>query len=166
MIAHWIQEELERAGARFETVKHHRAITAQALAKAEHFSGRRVAKAVVVVADEKPVLLVLPASRRIAWPNLQATLKAKAMRLADELEMARWFSDCELGAEPPLRHWPGVDLWMDESLRTDGEILFSGGTHLDGIRMRFEDWFRVAPPHCRPPLIPEGRRAILRKGLP
>lgn len=146
MNANWVQEALSRGGVKYSALEHSRAVTAQALAKAEHFSGRHVAKVVVVAADDRPVLLVLPASRRLAWPEVLSTLKAGSVRLADETEMARWFSDCELGAEPPLRHWPGVEVWMDESLRTDGDILFFAGTHQEGIRMRFDDWFGLVQP--------------------
>jgi len=145
-VGSWVEEELDRSGALFKTVRHPQAVTAQELAQTAHMSGKHTAKVVAALADDRRVMLVLPAHRHLAWPDLQLALNARSVRLAQEGEMARWFPECELGAEPPLRHWPDVEVWMDESLASDGDILFPGGTHAESVRMRFDDWFRLVGP--------------------
>ena len=40
-------------------------------------------------------------------PSYKRTLLG--VRLASEEEVGRYFTDCELGAIPALRHWRGVD---------------------------------------------------------
>jgi len=145
-VSPWVKEALGSAGLAFREVSHAAARSAQGLAQREHFSGRAVAKVVVVLADEKPILLVLPATHRVAPARVKEILGGKPVRFALEEEMRALFPDCELGAEPPLRHWPGVDLWMDPAMRVAGEILFAGGTREDGVRMRFDDWLQAARP--------------------
>jgi Ala-tRNA(Pro) deacylase len=144
--ATWVRDELDRKGIAYEELHHADAFTAQQVAQREHVSGHRVAKVVCVMADDRPVELVLPASRRVALDRVHDVLGANVVRLASEDEMQRCFSDCELGAIPALRHWRGVDVIMDGHLRRDGDILILGGTHRDAVRMRFDDWFDLVQP--------------------
>src|SRR5438045_3909972 len=107
--ATWVREELDRHGIRYEELHHSDAYTAQDVARREHVSGHRVAKVVCVIADGRPVELVLPASRRVMLDRVGAVLGGRPARLATEEEMSRYFTDCERGAVPALRHWQGVD---------------------------------------------------------
>jgi Ala-tRNA(Pro) deacylase len=116
------------------------------VAQREHVSGHRVAKVVCVMADGRPVELVLPASRRVRLDWLHEVLRAREVRLASEDEMQAHFPDCEVGAIPALRHWKGVDVVMDGHLRVSGDVLIHGGTHHDAITMRFDDWFELVNP--------------------
>lgn len=142
----WIRKTLQLRGIPFEELHHPEAFTAQEVAQREHFSGHRVAKVVVVIADGKPLELILPASRRVDMARLQALLGVREVRLATEAEMEQMFTDCEVGAVPALRHASGVDVLMDESLRVEGDILFQAGTHADAVRLNFQDWYAMVNP--------------------
>jgi Ala-tRNA(Pro) deacylase len=144
--ATWIRNELDRRGIAYQERHHRDAYTAQEVAQREHVSGHRVAKVVCVMADGRPVELVLPASRRVRLDWVRAVLGAREARLATEEEMEAQFTDCEAGAVPALRHWKGVDVVMDGWLRVPGDILMPGGTHQDAITMRFDDWFEMVNP--------------------
>jgi Ala-tRNA(Pro) deacylase len=119
---------------------------AQEVARREHFSGHRVAKVVVIMADGRPVELILPASRHVNLERARTVLHAHEIRLATEAEMEKFFTDCEVGAIPPLRHWKDVDVLMDRSLTVEGDILFQAGTHADAIRLNFRDWYALVRP--------------------
>ena len=73
-------------------------------------------------------------------------LRAGELRLATEREMKKVFTDCEIGATPPLRHWKHVEVLMDPSLKVEGDILFQAGTHTDAIRLNFRDWYEMVHP--------------------
>jgi Ala-tRNA(Pro) deacylase len=137
---------LELRGVPFEELRHARVYTAQEVAQREHVSGHRVAKVVVVMADGRPVEVVLPASRHVDPDRVRTVLQAHEVRLASEAEMERYFTDCELGAIPALRHWDGVDVLMDRSLNVEGQILFQAGTHADAVRLNFRDWYDMVKP--------------------
>ena len=142
----WIRKILELRGIPFEELHHREAYRAQEVAQREHFSGHRVAKVVVVIADGRPVELVLPASRQVDLDHVRAVLHAHEVRMATEAEMERFFTDCEVGAIPALRHWKDVEVVMDRALTIEGDILFQAGTHADAIRLNFRDWYEMVRP--------------------
>ena len=142
----WIKNVLERRGIAFEELHHRVAFTAQEVAQNEHVSGHRLAKVVVVLADGRPVVLVLPASRRVVLDRVKEQLGASDIRLASEAEMDTIFTDCETGAVPPLRHWKDVAVVMDVSIPPEGDLLFQAGTHEDVIRLKSRDWFGLVNP--------------------
>jgi Ala-tRNA(Pro) deacylase len=142
----WIRKVLKFRGIPFKELHHPEVYTAQEVAQREHFSSHRVAKVVVVMADGHPVELILPASRHVILHRVRQVLGAQAVRLAEEAEMAKFFADCELGAIPAMRHWPGVPVLMDRSLNVDGDILFQAGTHQDAVRLNFDDWYELVKP--------------------
>jgi Ala-tRNA(Pro) deacylase len=137
---------LDQQGVAFEETHHREVFTSQEVAQSEHISGHILAKVVAVVADGRVVELVLPASRQVVLEKVRQMLGAEQVRLASEAEMDRVFDDVETGAIPALRHWKGVDVIMDESMRTDGPIVLQGGTHQDTIRLDFRDWYHLVQP--------------------
>ena len=110
--------------------------------------GMAVAKPVVVRADKKFYLCVLPACCKIDFDALKAALKAKQVALADEDDMAGLFEDCTLGSEPPFGHLYGLETLMDASLDKDPFIVFQAGTHELAIRMDMEDYKKLAKPRA------------------
>jgi Ala-tRNA(Pro) deacylase len=144
--ATWIRAELDQRGVTYQELHHPEVFTAQAMAQREHVSGHRVAKVVAVLADDRPIELILPASRRVNLNRVRDTLGARFVRLASEDEMEKFFPDCERGAVPALRHWGNVEVLMDDRLKGPGDIVFQAGTHSDAVRMRFDDWFPMVNP--------------------
>jgi Ala-tRNA(Pro) deacylase len=142
----WIRKTLQLRGIPFKELQHDEVYTAQEVAHHEHFSGHRVAKVVVVMADGVPVELVLPASRHVDLDRVRTVLHAHEIRLASEKEMEKYFTDCAVGAIPALRHWKGVDVLMDRALKVEGDILFQAGTHQDAVRLNFRDWYELVGP--------------------
>ena len=164
--ATWIKSMLQRRGVAHEELRHRVAFTAQEVAQSEHVSGHCLAKVVVVLADGRPVELILPASRRVVLERVRRLLGAAEVRLASEAEMDRIFTDCETGAIPPLRHWRDVAVLMDASLSNARELVFQAGTHEDAVRLKFQDWlslvkprveFFTEPEHTSPRAIFTGR---------
>src|SRR5436309_3544435 len=121
----WIESTLEHEQVRFHSRHHRPRFTAQEVAAEEHVSGHRVAKVVVIKADAGMVEVVVPASQRINMEAVRRVLGCDTCRLATEREIAEQFTDCELGAVPPLRHWAGVPILMDRRLsRLKGPLVF------------------------------------------
>jgi Ala-tRNA(Pro) deacylase len=142
----WVRKTLEGRGIPFRELHHSSAYTAQEVAQREHVSGHAVAKVVVVMADGKPVELVLPASRRVELERVRQILGSAEARMASETEMERYFTDCEVGAVPPLPHWENIPVLMDSTLQAADEIVFQAGTHEDAVRLRFSDWYKIVNP--------------------
>src|SRR6266852_263918 len=77
------------------------AFSAQQRAKHLHLPGRQVAKCVLLIAAQEPLLAVLPATHHIDFVELSRQL-VKPVRLATDEEIARWFPDCEWGIVLPF----------------------------------------------------------------
>jgi Ala-tRNA(Pro) deacylase len=143
----WIERTLDQEQVRYHSRHHRPRFTAQEVAAEEHVSGHRMAKVVIVKTDESMAEVVVPASLRINVDAVRHALGCKTCRLATELEIAERFTDCELGAIPPLRHWADVPILMDRHLmQLDGQLVFQAGTHEDAIEMEFSEWYRMTQP--------------------
>jgi Ala-tRNA(Pro) deacylase len=143
----WIATTLEQQHVPFHPRHHRPRFTAQEIAAEEHFTGHRLAKVVVLKADDQFVEVVVPATTRVNMRAVQRELGCRECRLATEPEMAARFDDCEVGAIPPLRHWPDVPILVDRRMgRSGGPIVFQAGTHEDAIEMNFADWHRITQP--------------------
>jgi Ala-tRNA(Pro) deacylase len=132
----------------YESLAHTTSYTAQGVAAVMQISGKEMAKTVVLRAGEQgeeTILAVLPGPRHVKLEKFSAAI-GKPVRLATELEFSSLFPDCELGAMPPFGSLYDLPVYVDESLAKDAEIVFNAGTHRDAVRMRYDDFLRIANP--------------------
>jgi Ala-tRNA(Pro) deacylase len=143
---HRIKTYLRHHRVEFDAQHHPLAYTAQDVAASEHLPSQQMAKVVVVAADGKLAMLVLPASRRVDEELAAAALNATVVRLAGEDEFASTFADCELGAMPPFGNLYGVPVYVDDALAEDETITFQAGTHTWTISVKYADFERLVRP--------------------
>lgn len=141
-----VKEFLKKSGVSYQTSRHSPVFTAQGMAAAEHEPGRYVAKPVIVKADDRYLMCVLPAPCRADLAKLKSQLAARTVELAQESEIAKLFPDCDLGAEPPFGNLYELPTLMDKALEKDDHILFQAGTHEEAIRMSMPDYRRLVGP--------------------
>ncbi|MGC3997782.1 MAG: YbaK/EbsC family protein [Anaeromyxobacter sp.] len=122
-----------------EHSSHLRAVTAQRVAAAEHVSGTRLAKPVVVRLGERLVLAVIGADRKLDLEVLSAVCGGLPAELAPEQTFAERFAPCEPGAEPPLNMF-GLPLYVDAALAREPWVVMRAGTHEDTVRMSTDEW--------------------------
>lgn len=125
---------------------HTRAVSAQALAHKLHVTGHRVAKAVVVEADEKIWLAVLPASELLDEQAFAKAVGATDARLVAEARFASLFPDCEVGAEPPFGGLYRLGVVVDERLTGNPLLVFRAGSHEETMEMLGDDFFALERP--------------------
>ncbi|MEW6231577.1 MAG: YbaK/EbsC family protein [Chloroflexota bacterium] len=141
-----LEKYLRDNGVSFQTMLHPTAYTAQEVAAAQHIPGKQVAKVVMAKADDRMVMLVLPAPSRIDFDKLKGLLEVKDVRLAKEEEFGDIFPDCNLGAMPPFGNLYDIPVYVDTSLTEDLEIVFQAGTHRDTMKIRYADYARLVNP--------------------
>lgn len=139
MIPTKIEQYLTEHGLPYEPRSHHRAVSADRLAAAEHTSGNSVAKVVVVRADGELALAVIAASQHLDAERLRTVMGARVLTLAPEESFAEKFTPCELGAEPPLAMF-GLPIFVDSRLALEPRIVMRAGTHEDAIELFTDDW--------------------------
>jgi Ala-tRNA(Pro) deacylase len=146
MIPTVVSNYLNQNHARYLPLTHRTAYTAQEEAAASHISGYQWAKTVVCIADDKPVLAVLPAPFIVDLNKLQRSAEAESVRLATESEFGSLYNECELGAMPPFGPLFGQRVFVDKHLTTDPELAFSAGSHHDAVLMGYREFERLAQP--------------------
>jgi Ala-tRNA(Pro) deacylase len=141
-----LEQYLGKEGVAYTVTEHPARYTAQELAQIEHVSGRLIAKVVMVVADRKPVMVVVPGVAKVDLGAVRKALGAEEVRLAIEAEFAHLFPDCEVGAMPPFGNLYGVPVLVDSGLVRDQVILFNAGSHRRTMTMTYADYARLARP--------------------
>ena len=141
MIPATVEAYLRRQHSGFAHHVHPVAMTAQERAAADHVTGRRMAKPVIVRLGGKLVIAVVRATDRV---NLAALEEATGDRaeLVGEREFAERFSPCELGAEPPLALF-GLPIFVDERIERVPTLVMAAGTHQDAVELDTNAWMRA-----------------------
>ena len=150
-----ITEFLDTHRVPYQSWHHPSSYTAQGTAHAQHISGRELAKVVIVIANDRLVMAVVPGSHKLDLDQFGTILGSGPARLATEEEFEHLFPDCETGAMPPFGNLYGMEVWVDASLRYRPNIIFNAGTHEETMQMSFPDFVRLVQPK-------EGSFSVLR----
>ena len=161
-----IRGYLKQHRVRFEAMLHRPESTASRRAHSVHVPGDQVAKGVVVRADDRFVLTVLPSTHRVDLERLAVILEADRIRLATEDELARIFVDCERGAVPPFGRMYGLTTVVDTSLAAWSEIVVEANLRHEDLRLRYRDYEAVEEPlraRFAQPIAPRRSRSPRRR---
>ena len=141
-----IKAFLDGAGVNYITITHSSAFTAPEVAASAHVKGREFAQTVVVRVDGRIALAVVSANHHVDVESLRRLTGAKRVEIAGEREFKSLFPECEVGAMPPFGNLWGMDVYADARLAEDVDIAFNAGLHTELIRMRWDDFERLAKP--------------------
>jgi len=141
-----LREYLDKHNVKYIVISHSPAFTAQGIAALAHIPGKELAKTVIVKMDGRLVMAVLPASFHVDLGLLKKETKAEVVELASEGEFKDRFPECETGAMPPFGNLYGIEVFADESLARDKEIVFNAGSHRELIRLLWADFEKLVQP--------------------
>jgi len=141
-----LKELFDEAKVSYEVYNHPLAYTAQEIAARQHFSGKEMAKVVMIEVDDRLIMGVIPGSQKINLNTVKASLGAKQARLATEDEFISRFPECEVGAMPPFGHLFGLPVFVDPALEKDDVIYFNAGNHVQTVRLKYSDFAQLVRP--------------------
>ena len=143
-----ITDYLDGEGVRFEVIEHAPTETAATEARAAHVPGDRMAKTVVVRAQNAWVIAVVPSSAPLDLEKLRRVLGIEEqMTLATEDEIAERFPRFDVGAVPPVGPMLTAATVVDARLLAHDEIVCPGGDHRHAVRLPPRDVVRLADAH-------------------
>jgi Ala-tRNA(Pro) deacylase len=145
-IAQNVSEFLKNSGVAYEVMQHPQAFTAQEVAATVHVTGKEVAKTLVVNADGKYLMTVIPAPHKLNLKLLKELLGAKEVRLATETELGQLFPECEVGAMPPFGNLYSMPVYLSSALKDRQELIFNACTHTEVMKMSYTDFERLVQP--------------------
>ncbi len=132
----------------YEVLHHPEAVTAQRIAQVEHVKGRHHAKVVMIKSGDQHLMMVLPADHQIDPEKVEKAI-GRVVSLDKEQEFKSIFSDCAIGAMPPLGNLYGLPTYVDEHLAEQDYIVFEAGTHTDAIKMSYRDYKKIVKPEVK-----------------
>lgn len=128
------------------TVMHHEPVrTSEEAARVRGTPLESGAKALVYRADGRPVLLVLPADRRIDSRAFKTVFGVKNLQMVSPEELHD-LTGLEVGAVPPFGNLMGLDTYVDERLLGLQLISFNAGSRTTSVVMPPGEYLRLAQP--------------------
>jgi len=133
-IASRLKGYLDSRGICYELVHHEYSATSLTRARAAGIPQGRIAKSILLEDEHGYLLVLLPASCRLALEQVRERLHRK-LELASEEELAALFEDCALGAIPAIGPAYGVPTLIDDPLLRMPDVYFEGGDHEDLVHL-------------------------------
>lgn len=140
-----IVRDIKKASLDFEPYEHEAVHTSEEAAKVRNTPLREGAKALLMYADDAPVMVVVPGSRKLDMKGFKSLYRIKDLRMATPAEVEQ-VTRVTIGAVPPFGHIFGIPVYMDISVRTNTHVSFNAGLHTHSIRMKQADFEKLAQP--------------------
>lgn len=121
-------------GSQYQVLQHPHTSTSSQTAETAHVPGDCLAKTVILGDQQGYVAAVIPSTYQLRLSDLREQT-GRQLELVREEDLGKLFTDCEVGAVPPLGAVYGVQTYLDESLAQRPEIYFEAGDHEALIRM-------------------------------
>jgi len=108
----------------------------------------KIAKAVILKDHEdRKLMAVLPAKNKISISAINENLLGN-YSLLKEQDVYSMFSDCELGAIPPVGDAFNMHMICDEQLDLLDYVYFEAGDHRNLLRLSHDDFEKISE-HCK-----------------
>jgi len=103
------------------------------------------AKALILIADEKPIMIVLSAPTKLDSKVFKKEYGIKKLRFATPEEVEK-ISSVKIGAVPPLGSLCDIPTYVDAALGKNQVIVWNAGKHDRSIEMKYTDYLKVEQP--------------------
>lgn len=123
-----LKDFLDASGMHYDVLTHRHTRTSAQTAREAHIPGNQLAKTVILEDDNGYFMAVIPSTHRVDLGTLHHKLH-RQVGLATEDDLKDLFSDCVLGAAPPIGEAYGIPAYMDISLDDESDVYFEGGDH-------------------------------------
>jgi len=140
-----IEALLNAGGVAFDVLRHEPVYTSEEAAAIRGTPLASGAKALVCKADDRFVMFVVPADRRLASREVRRARGWRKLRFADRDEVER-LTGLAPGSIPPFGSLFGLTTLCDARLGENETINFNAGDHRVSISMRYDDYVRVESP--------------------
>jgi Ala-tRNA(Pro) deacylase len=140
-----VEAKLQSAGIAFNVLRHEPVFTSEQAAAIRGVPLASGAKALVCKLDERFVMFVLPADRKLASKVVRQSLGAKSLRFADREEVTR-ITSLAPGSIPPFGSLFDLPTYCDERLAEQPTINFNAGDHAISVSLTFADYTTVERP--------------------
>jgi len=140
-----IRDLLARHSIPFEELRHEPVYTSQQAAEVRGTPLSSGAKALVCRGDDRFVMFVIPADRKLASGEARRAEGWRKLRFATREEVEQ-LTGLQPGSIPPFGSLFGLATLCDRRLGQNEIINFNAGDHRISVSMRYEDYLRAEKP--------------------
>lgn len=140
-----LKERLANQGIDHEVLHHTPVYTSEEAAQVRGTPLASGAKALVCKMDDRFVMIVLPADRKLDSKSVRKSQGIKSLRFASREEVEQ-LTGLAPGSIPPFGSLFGLETWCDERLREHERINFNAGDHSISISLRHADYLAAENP--------------------
>jgi Ala-tRNA(Pro) deacylase len=137
--------QLEAKRVAFDVLRHAPVFTSEEAAAVRGTRLASGAKALICKADERFVMIVLPADRKLASKEVRKGHAIKSLRFASREEVEQ-LTGLALGSIPPFGSLFGLATWCDSRLAQEQRINFNAGDHAISISLAYDDYITTEQP--------------------
>jgi Ala-tRNA(Pro) deacylase len=136
---------LDARGVVYDILRHVPVYTSQEAAAVRGTSLASGAKALICKADERFVMFVMPADRKLDSKQVRKAFGVKSLRFATREEVLER-TRLAPGAIPPFGQLFELPTYCDEQLANQPRINFNAGDHSASVSMAYADYLLVERP--------------------
>lgn len=129
----------------YKLMKHEPVLTSEDAARVRKSPLKQGAKALIMYADKKPIMIVLPANLKVEFKQFKSIYHVKDLRMATANEVKQ-VTNVEIGAVPPFGNLFNIPLYVDKKLGENEKIDFNAGEHTKSVEMKYKDFERLTKP--------------------
>lgn len=133
---------LNKAKVQFDVIAHRTVFTAYDLATTLREKLETIGKTLLIKADARYVIVVLPANRRLDLAKLKTVLQAKKLTIATEKDMVRELK-VKPGAITPFGTLHHLEVVADATLLKAKKILLGAGSFTESLRIKVSDFVKI-----------------------
>ena len=140
-----IKDFLDKHKIKYQVSEHEPVFTSEDAARVRGEDLKTGAKALVLKADKKFILVVVRGDKKIDMKKLKGILHVKNLALAKPEDVFS-VTNCEIGSVHPFGNLARLEIYFDRSLLENKIINFNAGLHTMSIKMSCEDFVRITKP--------------------
>jgi Ala-tRNA(Pro) deacylase len=136
---------LEEGKVDYQIFKHQPVFTSEEASRVRGTKMEQGAKALVMLADKPPVMLVLSAVDKVDTKVFKKLYEVRDLRMASGDAVER-LTGTKIGAVPPFGNLFNLPVYVDEGLGENDEIVFNAGLRTRSVKMGYDDWVKLVKP--------------------
>lgn len=140
-----LQNHLREHDVPFDVLRHEPVYTSEEAARVRGTPLASGAKALICKLDDRFVMFVLPADRRLANKAIRKELGTRKLRFASRDEVLE-LTGLAPGSIPPFGSLFELPTWCDDGLAAQEQINFNAGDHTISISMAYADYVAIERP--------------------
>ena len=140
-----INELLKESGYKYDVLEHEPVHTSEDAARVRDTDISMGAKALVFSADKKPLLVVVPANKRVKLKKIKNSFCIKDLFMLSPDEVYK-VTGLKVGSIPPLGKVLDIDSVYHEEIVNKDKVVFNAGSLTKSVMMKAKDLIELEQP--------------------